>query len=81
MNLQGDRALSAAMPEDALVYVFSHGQFMQAARSIVMDFELTEREMMWKFGGRKARKTTEIPFFIPVNIHGLTQLCFTVYSP
>ena len=39
----------AAMPEYALVYVFSHGQFMQAVRSIVIDSELNSREKMQRF--------------------------------
>ena len=42
----------AAMPEDALVYVFSHGQFIQAVRSLVVDSELADREKMWKFWGK-----------------------------
>lgn len=39
----------SVMPEDTLVYVFSHGQFIQAVRSLVIDGELTEREKMRKF--------------------------------
>jgi broad specificity phosphatase PhoE len=39
----------AAMPEEALVYVFSHGQFIQAVRSLVVDAELSDREKMNKF--------------------------------
>ena len=42
----------AAMPEDALVYVFSHGQFIQAVRSLVIDTELSERDKMRKFWGK-----------------------------
>ena len=42
----------AAMSENALVYVFSHGQFIQAVRSLVIDFELTDREKMRKFWGK-----------------------------
>ena len=41
-----------AMSEDALVYVFSHGQFIQAVRSLVIDFELTDRQKMRKFWGK-----------------------------
>ena len=41
-----------AMPEDALAYVFSHGQFIQAVRSLVVDFELSERQKMRKFWGK-----------------------------
>ena len=39
----------AAMPEEALVYVFSHGQFIQAVRSVVIDSELSSREKMRRF--------------------------------
>ncbi len=42
----------AALPEDALVYVFSHGQFIQAVRSLVVDSKLTDREKMRKFWGK-----------------------------
>ena len=42
----------AAMPVNALVYVFSHGQFIQAVRSLVVDSELTDREKMRKFRGK-----------------------------
>ena len=42
----------AAMPEDALVYVFSHGQFIQAVRSLVIDAELSAQEKMRKFWGK-----------------------------
>ena len=41
-----------AMPENALVYVFSHGQFIQAVRSLVIDSELSERDKMRKFWGK-----------------------------
>ena len=44
----------AAMPKDALVYVFTHGQFIQAARSLVVDSELNEREKMRKFWGKES---------------------------
>jgi broad specificity phosphatase PhoE len=46
---KGVLARLAAMPEDALVYVFSHGQFIQAVQSLVADINLTEHEMMQKF--------------------------------
>lgn len=39
----------SALPEDALVYVFSHGQFIQALRSLVVDHTLSEREKMQQF--------------------------------
>lgn len=42
-------------PEDTLAYVFSHGQFIQAIQSIVIDSELTEQEKMRKFGGKEIR--------------------------
>jgi NAD(P)-dependent dehydrogenase (short-subunit alcohol dehydrogenase family)/broad specificity phosphatase PhoE len=42
----------AALPEDVLVYVFSHGQFIQAVRSLVVDSELADREKMRKFRGK-----------------------------
>ena len=44
-----------ATPDDALVYVFSHGQFIQAVRSLVIDAELSEREKMRQFWGREVR--------------------------
>jgi 2,3-bisphosphoglycerate-dependent phosphoglycerate mutase len=44
----------AAMPDDALVYVFSHGQFIQAARSLVIDTALSSREKMRKFWGKES---------------------------
>lgn len=37
------------LPKDALVYVFSHGQFIQAARSLVTESELSNREKMRRF--------------------------------
>jgi hypothetical protein len=40
------------MPEDALVYVFSHGQFIQAVRSIVIDSDLSNHEIMRQFWGK-----------------------------
>ena len=39
----------AAMPEDSLVYVFGHGQFIQAARAIVADADLDDRAKMLGF--------------------------------
>lgn len=39
----------ATMPESALVYVFSHGQFIQAVRSIVVDTGLDARGKMARF--------------------------------
>jgi broad specificity phosphatase PhoE len=42
----------AALPTESLVYVFSHGQFIQAVRSLILDSELTDREKMRKFWGK-----------------------------
>ena len=51
-----DRARAAlnrleTLPAESLVYVFSHGQFIQAVRSLIVDSELTDREKMRKFWG------------------------------
>lgn len=43
----------AAQPDDALVYVFSHGQFIQAARALVAEVGLDDRARMqgfWRSG-------------------------------
>jgi broad specificity phosphatase PhoE len=40
------------LPVESLVYVFSHGQFIQAVRSLVVDFELSDRAKMRKFWGK-----------------------------
>jgi broad specificity phosphatase PhoE len=37
------------MPDNALIYLFSHGQFIQAARSIIIEREKTAREKMQQF--------------------------------
>ena len=42
----------AALAEDTLVYIFSHGQFTQAVRSLVIDSDLSEREIMQEFWGK-----------------------------
>ena len=39
----------ATMPDCSLVYVFSHGQFIQALQSLVIDTESTSSEKMRKF--------------------------------
>jgi broad specificity phosphatase PhoE len=39
----------AAMPPASLVYVFGHGQFIQAARAIVADTHMDERAKMRAF--------------------------------
>ena len=41
----------AATPEDSSIYIFSHGQFIQAVRSLVVESEMTGREKMRKFWG------------------------------
>lgn len=38
-----------SLPDDALVYVFSHGQFIQAVRSLIVDQDLTDQGKMQKF--------------------------------
>lgn len=38
-----------ALPVDALVYVFSHGQFIQAVRSLILDTGLNAHEKMHLF--------------------------------
>jgi broad specificity phosphatase PhoE len=38
-----------SVPRDALAYVFSHGQFIQAVRSLVIDRDLTDQQKMLKF--------------------------------
>lgn len=39
----------AALPPDALVYVFSHGQFIQAVRAVVIEAELDDQAKMRRF--------------------------------
>ncbi len=48
---RAERALERlqALSEDTLVYAFSHGQFIQAIRSVIMDKELTDQEKMQQF--------------------------------
>jgi broad specificity phosphatase PhoE len=41
-----------ALPAASLVYVFSHGQFIQAVRSLVVESELSDRDKMRKFWGK-----------------------------
>ncbi len=41
-----------ALPAMSLVYVFSHGQFIQAVRSLVVDSALSGREKMQRFWGK-----------------------------
>lgn len=40
------------MPDDSFVYIFSHGQFIQAIRSLVIDRDKTDREKMRTFWRR-----------------------------
>jgi len=47
------------LSDDAPVYVFSHGQFMQAARSLITDPSLSDQERMRKFW--RESKSDEIP--------------------
>jgi broad specificity phosphatase PhoE len=42
----------AALPTESLVCVFSHGQFIQAVRSLIVDSDLSDREKMRKFWGK-----------------------------
>ena len=52
----------AAMPDGSLVYVFGHGQFIQAARAIVADAHLDNRAKMrafWRKGEPPAISNAE----------------------
>ena len=52
----------AAMPAASLVYVFGHGQFIQAARAIVADAHMDERAKMrafWRKGEPPAISNAE----------------------
>lgn len=52
----------AAMPPASLVYVFGHGQFIQATRAIVADAHLDDREKMrafWRKGEPPAISNAE----------------------
>src|SRR3546814_11263167 len=54
----------AAMPPASLVYVFGHGQFIQAARTIVADADLDERAKMrafWRQGEPPALSNAQRP--------------------
>lgn len=56
----------AALPEGAPAYVFSHGQFIQAVRSIVVDRELDVRGKMlgfWRKGEPPAIGNAELVRF------------------
>ena len=55
------------LPEDALVYVFSHGQFIQAVRTIVTRKDLSELPMMrnfWRKGERDQIRNAELVRFV-----------------
>jgi len=41
-----------ALPAESLVYVFSHGQFIQAVRSLVVDSKLSDGDKMRRFWGK-----------------------------
>ena len=56
----------AALPEGALAYVFGHGQFFQAVRSIVVDRKLDDRAKMrgfWRAGAPPAIGNAELVRF------------------
>ena len=40
------------LPTESLVYVFSHGQFIQSVRSLVVEAKLSDQEKMQKFWGK-----------------------------
>lgn len=42
----------AAYPAGSLIYVFSHGQFLQAVQSLVIDAMLSNQEKMRRFWGK-----------------------------
>ena len=53
-------------PDDALVYVFSHGQFIQAVRALVVGARVSERAKMqsfWKRGEQNAIRNGELVLF------------------
>ena len=55
-----------ALPEGALAYVFGHGQFIQAVRSIVVDRELDDQAKMrgfWRAGAPPAISNAELVRF------------------
>ncbi|MBB5343394.1 histidine phosphatase family protein [Tunturibacter empetritectus] len=54
----------AGMAEDSLVFVFSHGQFIQAVQSIVIDSDLSNHEIMrqfWDKGNPAIRNAELVP--------------------
>jgi probable phosphoglycerate mutase len=60
----------AALPHDALVYVFSHGQYMQAIRSLVLDSDLTDQEKMRKFWKKDEHEVIKNVTQLKVRKHG-----------
>jgi broad specificity phosphatase PhoE len=55
--------LLAALPDDALVYAFSHGQFIQAVRDLVAAADSDDRERMrrfWRKGEQPAIANVEM---------------------
>jgi broad specificity phosphatase PhoE len=54
------------LPDGTLVYIFSHGQFVQAVRSLVIEQEKTEREKMPGFWnkGKAAISNAELVSFL-----------------
>jgi broad specificity phosphatase PhoE len=64
-RVEGVLSKLASLPEDALVYVFSHGQFMQAVRSTVMDNGTSNLQKMQFFlhdDGLPTIKNAELMF-------------------
>lgn len=56
----------AALPSDALVYVFSHGQFIQAVRAVVTEVGLDDQAKMrrfWRKGEPPAIGNAELVLF------------------
>lgn len=57
----------AALPSPGPVYVFSHGQFIQAVRAVVMESELDDRGKMlrfWRKGEPPAIENAELVSFV-----------------
>jgi probable phosphoglycerate mutase len=49
LRARGAIARLQAQPDNALTYVFSHGQFIQAVRSVIEDIEFSDWEKIRKF--------------------------------
>ncbi len=62
------------LPQDALVYVFSHGQFIQAVRALWTQRELSDTQIMrafWRKGQRDQIRNAELVRFVQVDGKGL----------